>query len=153
MTKQRCPHSREAKEKDKESRDIAWSQRKSECRTLTADIAAGKDGPEKKNMGKKSEVWRTWVVRPTRKEVGPKSVLTRRAVSKGNLVCTPSTASATRDNLTVMMNSHMSRNTGETLIANAPGGDSRANGRAERAVQTLEKQVRVKKLGQGLPLH
>ena len=34
----------------------------------------------------------------------------------------------------------------ETLLENSPVGDSRANGRAERAVQTIEKQVRVKKL-------
>ena len=34
----------------------------------------------------------------------------------------------------------------ETLLEQSPVGDSRANGRAERAVQTIEKQVRVLKL-------
>ena len=35
---------------------------------------------------------------------------------------------------------------GETLLECSPAGDSRANGRAERAVQTVEKQVRILKL-------
>ena len=34
----------------------------------------------------------------------------------------------------------------ETLLENSPVGDSRANGRAERAVQSVEKQVRALKL-------
>ena len=33
-----------------------------------------------------------------------------------------------------------------TILENSPAGDSRANGRAERAVQSIEKQVRVLKL-------
>ena len=35
---------------------------------------------------------------------------------------------------------------GETVIEHTPAGDSRANGRAERAVQAIEKQVRVLKI-------
>ena len=34
----------------------------------------------------------------------------------------------------------------ETVLENSPAGDSKANGRAERAVQSVEKQVRVLKL-------
>ena len=35
----------------------------------------------------------------------------------------------------------------ETILEQAPKGDSKANGRAERAVQSIEKQTRVLKLG------
>ena len=35
----------------------------------------------------------------------------------------------------------------ETILEHTPVGDSRANGRAERAVQSIEKQARVLKLG------
>ena len=41
--------------------------------------------------------------RSPEKEVGPNSALARRAVTKDNLVCTPSMASGTGDNLTVMI--------------------------------------------------
>ena len=34
----------------------------------------------------------------------------------------------------------------ETVLENTPVGDSKANGRAERAVQAVEKQVRVLKM-------
>ena len=37
-------------------------------------------------------------------------------------------------------------NVAETIIESTPKGDSKANGRAERAVQSIEKQVRVLKL-------
>ena len=36
---------------------------------------------------------------------------------------------------------------GETIVETTPVGDSRANGRAEIAVQSVEKQVRVLKMG------
>ena len=39
-----------------------------------------------------------------------------------------------------------SQRASQTLLEQSPVGDSRANGRAERAVQTMEKQVRVLKL-------